>query len=425
MYWLNICLTDFPKLLKRLPRIVLATLSLLFLFIILKVHPYDGSDFRWYWSLGRAVIEGVNPFVMSELNTLTQLHPVPFDFHCMPYPASTGLMMVPFALIKFSTSAYLFKIISTITLVIGTISVVKSLESKSVSLWKYFPIILLLLLWSPVRWAASNLQLITLITGLYGIFVSLTTDKHMAWRVVIFVGVLGLKFTAVLPFLIMFILLKQWKSLTLSVTFGTALVFFSFLFTGFPNSLFDYIQNLKEFSKFEGPADAISPYVLDAGIRLDLSYFLNGFFVDLPYVTALSVVIASLMTLVIIRYGSGDFSSDRGKMTLVATTGVGLLWTYQHVYAWVYFVPIFATLLCESTWIRVPFTPRILVTLILLYGFTTATNVTTYFLRNNIGEFAVIIFRTYPSFLLVALTVTSLIYMWRHDVKSRDLIAVK
>jgi hypothetical protein len=425
MYWLNIWLTDFPKLLRRLPRIVLAIFTLLFIFIILKVHPYDGSDFRWYWSLGRAVIEDVNPFVMSELNTLTKLHPVPFDFHVMPYPASTGLMMVPFALLKFSTSAYLFKIISTITLVIGTISVLKSLESKSVSLWKYFPIILVLLLWSPVRWAASNLQLITLITGLYGIFISLTSDRQMAWRVVIFVGVLGLKFTAVLPFLIMFILLKQWKALTLSVTLGTALVFFSFVFTGFPNSLFDYIQNLKEFSKFEGPADAISPYVHDAGIRLDLSYFLNGFFVYLPYVTALSVVIASLMTLVIIRYGSGDFSSDRGKMTLVATTGVGLLWTYQHVYAWVYFVPIFATLLCESTWIRVPFTPRIFVTLILLYGYTTATNVTTYFLRKNIGEFAVIIFRTYPSFLLVALTVTSLIYMWRHDVKSRDLIAVK
>jgi hypothetical protein len=352
---------------------------------------------------------------MTELNTLTALHPVPFDFKLMPYPASTGILLLPFAVIPFSMSAYLFKLVSTGVLVFGTVRAVQNTQPASSKGLQYASIVTLLLLWSPVRWAASNLQLITLIAGLYGLFVSLKPHQNGMWRIVIFVFVLGLKFTAVVPFLIIFALLKQWKALTVSVIIGAGLLLASFLSTGFPKSLLDYVNNLKEFSKFQHPEDAVTPYVHDAGIRLDLSYFINGFFVNLPHVSLLSILITVLLITTILRYGSGDFQCLHGKITLVATTGVGLLWTYQHVYAWVIFVPIFALLLCEATWAKLSQSLRLIVCLILIYGFTTATNLTTALLRSHVGEYAVIIFRTYPSLLLFSLTLAALLHLQNYN----------
>ena len=418
-------LTELPLILNRIPRPLLYLLSLAFVAIILKVHPYDGSDFRWYWSLGRAMIDGSNPFVMSELNKITVLHPVPFDFVIMPYPASTGLLMMPFALINFSTSAYLFKAISTSVLLIGSIRCAQKLQPAGITATTIFPITVLLFLWSPVRWAASNLQLITLIAGLYGVFISIPSGKADKWRITIAILVVCLKFTAVIPFLIIFMLQKRRFSSVVTIVVGGSLVLGSFIRTGLPNSLLDYIDNLREFSRFENPVDAVSPYVRDAGIRLDLSYFINGFFVNLPYVSYLSIVLTALMVIFVLRYGSGDFKSDSGKMTLVATTGIGLLWTYQHVYAWVIFVPIFTMLICDSTWTRLTTFMRYIVLFIIIYGFTTATNVTTALLRKYIGEVGVIMFRTYPSCLLVTLTVVSILYIYRNDFKSREQVPSK
>jgi hypothetical protein len=422
MQFLDNLLIKLPLILNRIPRPLLYLLSLAFVAIILKVHPYDGSDFRWYWSLGRAMIDGSNPFLMSELNKITVLHPVPFDFVIMPYPASTGLVLLPFALITFSTSAYLFKAISTCVLLIGSIRCAQKLQPAAITTTTIFPITVLLFLWSPVRWAASNLQLITLIAGLYGIFISIPPRKVDKWRITIAIVVVCLKFTAVIPFVIIFLLQKRWISSVVTIVVGSSLVLGSFIRTGMPNSLLDYIDNLREFSRFENPVDAVSPYVRDAGIRLDLSYFINGFCINLPYVSYLSIVLTVLMVILVLRFGSGDFKSDHGKLSLVTITGIGLLWTYQHVYAWVIFVPVFAMLICETTWLRLTSTMRFIVLLILVYGFTTATNVTTSFLRKHIGEFAVIVFRTYPSCLLVALTVTALTYTWIANCKSKEQV---
>ena len=413
-------LIRLPEVLSKLPRIILLLMGLAFVAISIKVHPYDGSDFRWYWSLGRAIIDGINPFVMRELNSLTRYHPVPFDFALMPYPASTGVLLVPFALVKFSISAYLFKVIGASILVYGTVRIVEKTALKPLKASMYVPIILFLLLWGPVRWASSNLQLITLISGLFAIFVSIKPDKSDKWRIIIFILVLGLKFTSVIPFLLVFALQRKWQSAIIGLITGGVVVICSFFRTGLPGSLLDYIDNLRMFSRFDHPADAVTPHIHDAGIRLDLSYFINAFLVDLPNVANIALVLTVLTIVTILRFGSGDFTSERGKLSLIACTGVGLLPTYQHVYAWVIFVPVLAVLMTGVTWSLIPSTIRYLVSLILLYGFTTATNVTTAFLRKHVGEFAVVIFRSYPSALLVLLTLTALFYMSRTDWTKKE-----
>jgi hypothetical protein len=420
MQKLNTWILGLPGMLTKLPRTIQLLMSLAFAAISVKVHPYDGSDFRWYWSLGRAIIEGVNPFVMRELNSLTHYHPVPFDFALMPYPASTGVLLVPFALIKFSISAYLFKALGTSVLVYGTVCIVKKTSLNILAASMYIPIVLFLLLWAPVRWASSNLQLITLISGLFAIFVSIKPDKAENWRIFIFVLVLGLKFTSIIPFLLVFAMQRKWHSAIVGLIAGTVLVFGSFIRTGLPGSLFDYLANLRTFSRFDGPADAVTPYVRDAGIRLDLSYFVNGFFVNVPNVSFIAIAFALLIMAAIVRFGTGDFTCERGKLSLIACTGVGLLPTYQHVYAWVMFVPIFAMLMTGVNWTLLPNNIRYLVSLILLYGFTTATNVSTAFLRKHVGEFAVVMFRTYPSGLLVIMTLTALFYIIRTDWTKKD-----
>jgi hypothetical protein len=422
MRLLNNCLVRFPNLLHKLPRTIQLLMGLAFVAISIKVHPYDGSDFRWYWSLGRAIVEGINPFVMRELNSLTHYHPVPIDFACMPYPASTGVLLLPFALVKFSISAYLFKVLGTGVLVYGTVCVVKKTTANKLTASTCIPIVLFLLLWGPVRWASSNLQLITLISGLFAIFVSVKPDKTDTWRILIFVVVLGLKFTNVIPFLLVFALQRKWHSAIIGLIAGTVVVLGSFMRTGLPGSLLDYLANLRTFSRFDGPADAVTPHVRDAGIRLDFSYFINGFFVDVPNVSFIAIGLAVLIMAAILRFGTGDFTCERGKLSLIACTGVGLLPTYQHVYSWVIFVPIFAMLMTAVNWTRLPSNIRYLVSLILLYGFTTATNVSTAFLRKYVGEFAVVMFRTYPSALLVVITLTALFYMIRTDWTKKEAL---
>jgi hypothetical protein len=420
MHVINNWIINFPAILCRIPNFALAGFALLFAYISYKVHPYDGSDFRWYWSLGRAIVEGINPFVMRDLNSLTRYHPVPFDFAIMPYPASTGVLLMPFALIKFSISAVLFKVLGTTVLVYGCVLIVKKTATNISTVSTCIPIVLLLLLWGPVRWAASNLQLITLISGLFAIFVSIRPDKTDTWRILIFILVLGLKFTSVIPFLLVFALQRKWRSAIIGLIAGTVVVLGSFIRTGLPASLFDYLANLRTFSRFDGPADAVTPHVRDAGIRLDLSYFINGFFVDVPNVSYIALLLAVLIMAAIIKFGTGDFTCERGKLSLIACTGVGLLPTYQHVYAWVLFVPIFAMLMTGVNWTLLPRNIRYLASLILIYGFTTATNVSTAFLRKHIGEFAVVMFRTYPSGLLVIITLTALFYMMRTDWTKKD-----
>ncbi len=77
------------------------SLILLSMLIAIKVHPMDGSDFRWYWTIAQCIKDGVDPYIPTVRNYYTQFHPKTFDIAHMGYPPTTGVILLPFGLLNF------------------------------------------------------------------------------------------------------------------------------------------------------------------------------------------------------------------------------------------------------------------------------------------------------------------------------------
>jgi hypothetical protein len=384
-------------------------LVLLSLFIAYKVHPFDGSDFRWYWTLGRCVLDGVDPYVASIRNNYTLFHPVPFDIEQMGYPPTTGVILLPFSFFDFSIGAWLFKIISFLVLVSGIFRLVS--RKFSHFSWVIFG---LLLLWSPVRWNSSNLQVTMLVAGIYVWFIHFVRERRMLPAATLMLLALMLKISDALPFIITFAV-----SFNLRRTFAVICVFStifaaSFLRVGGLSAFMNWIKDLSDFSHSGNPANAVSPHTLDAGIRIDIAYFLNGVYDGFPSATVLAIGI--VLVTICFAYIRKLITSSVSVDSLVLTTAIGLMPTYHHVYAWIYFLPVFV-LAFTSLSIRQLFERQKPLLLLLLYGFTTATNETVKLLDTHINFTSVVIYKMYPSFLAILLAVSSFLVLYKESIK--------
>jgi hypothetical protein len=378
-------------------------------FIAYKVHPFDGSDFRWYWTLGRCVMDGVDPYVASIRNQYTLLHPVAFDIEQMGYPPTTGVVLLPFSLLDFSLGAWLFKVISFLVLVSGIFRLV-SRNSVHFS----WVLLGLLLLWSPVRWNSSNLQITMLVAGIYVWFIYLVRERRMLPAATLMLLALMLKMSDTLPFIITFAV-----SFNLRRTFAVICVFStifaaSFLRVGGLSAFMSWIKDLSDFSHSGNPANAVSPHTLDAGIRIDIAYFLNGVYDGFPNATVLAIGI--VLVTICFAYIRIYINSSVSVESLTLTTALGLMPTYHHVYAWIYFMPVFV-LAFTSLSIRQLFERQKPLLLLLLYGFTTATNETVKLLETHVNFTSVVIYKTYPSFLAILLASTSFLVLSKASAK--------
>lgn len=385
-------------------------LVLLSFFIAYKVHPFDGSDFRWYWTLGRCVLDGVDPYVASIRNNYTRFHPVPFDIEQMGYPPTTGVVLLPFSFLDFSIGAWLFKFFSFFVLLTGIFRLF--LRNSPHFSWVLFG---LLLLWSPVRWNSSNLQVTMLVAGIYVWFIHFVREKRMLPAATLMLLALMLKVSDALPFIVTFaVSFKLRRTIAVICVFSTIFAA-SFLRVGGLSAFMNWLQDLSDFSHSSNPANAVSPHTLNAGIRIDIAYFLNGVYDGFPNATVLAIglVLATIAVAYVLKLVTASVSVD----SLVFTTVIGLMPTYHHVYAWIYFLPVFV-LAFTSLSIRQLFDKQKPLLLLLLYGFTTATNETVKLLETHVNFTSVVIYKTYPSFLAILLASTSFLVLYKDSFKS-------
>ena len=371
--------------------------------VLFYVHPKDGADYRWYWTLARCIIDGQNPYNQSIRDYYVTLHPISFKLPIMPYPPSTGILLAPFGFLPFTVGSYIYKIFSLSVLVTGVYFLVCSV-TKQLTLKLFVPIISILLFWAPARWASSNLQLVTMMAGCYcWLVVALLRKKHLA-AVGLTAVCLCLKFTDALPMLLLLALVKNYRGMLVAISVTIVTNVIGFIRFGGLSTIGDYLTELKSFSNHSDPVDAISPHIPKAGLRVDWTYFLNGLYDGFPYAQILSLVALVGLIAVILKVCTLDDLAP----TLMLVTTVGLSWTYHHVYAYLYLVPVLAiTFVAKSKSKSYLFNGALI--LVVLYGFLTATNIMVRVADSVFGHWGGVIVKMYPSVLFLLCTVSAIV----------------
>lgn len=379
------------------------SLILMSLLIAIRVHPMDGSDFRWYWTLAQCVKDGVDPYIPTVRNYYTQFHPKTFDIAHMGYPPTTGVLLLPFGLLKFSIAAWIYKALSFAILVSGLIKVVSDKKSKY-----SLGIIGLIFLWSPVRWNSTNLQVTLLIAGLYCWFIYFVKEKKAIPAGILALLAMMLKVSDSLPFIILLFIAFPFRTLVATVASFFGILVLSFARVGGWSAFQNWLQDLREFSRADDPTNAISPYTRYSGVRIDIGYFLNGLHDQFKYASV--IAIATVVLLLAYAVYKGIFKQEITTDLLIFTTTVGLIPTYHHLYAWVYFAPIIALAFTSKQARKITFN-RVPLIMLVIYGYTTTMDQHVKILEMYTNQFCVVAFKTYPSLLALIMVFTSLYYL--------------
>ena len=379
------------------------SLILLSMLIAIKVHPMDGSDFRWYWTIAQCVKDGVDPYIPTVRNYYTQFHPKTFDIAHMGYPPTTGVILLPFGLLKFSIAAWIYKALSFAILLSGLTKVVASNKSKY-----SLGIIGLIFIWSPMRWNSTNLQVTLLIAGLYCWFIHFVKEKKAIPAATLALGAMLLKVSDSLPFIVLLFIAFPFRIVLTTVVSFFGLLVLSFARVGGWPAFLNWIQDLKEFSKADDPTNAISPYTRYSGVRIDIGYFLNGLHDQFRYASVIAIL--TVVLLFAYAFYKGIFKKEISTDLLIFTTTLGLIPTYHHLYAWIYFAPILALAFTSGNLHKITFN-RIPLILLVVYGYTTTMDQHVKFLETYTNEFCVVAFKTYPSFLALIMVFTALYYL--------------
>jgi hypothetical protein len=402
-------------LLTMLPLSVSYILLISAIAILFYVHPKDGADYRWYWTLARCIIDGKNPYNQSIRDYYVTLHPISFKLPIMPYPPSTGILLAPLGYLPFTVGTYIYKIVSLAILISGIYRLTSSV-TKQLTLKLFVPIVSILLFWAPARWASSNLQLVTLMAGCYcWLVVALLRKNHLA-AVALTAVCLCLKFTDALPMLLLLALVRNYRGILVAISITIATNVIGFIRFGGLSTIGDYLNELRSFSSHSDPVDAISPHIPKAGLRVDWTYFLNGLYDGFPYAQVISLVALAGFIAVILRVCSLD---DLAPTLMLATT-VGLSWTYHHVYAYLYLVPVLAiAFVTKSKPTARLFNGALL--LIGLYGFLTATNIMVRLADSAFGHWGGVVVKMYPSVLFLFCTVSAIVAIVHERYKKSGL----
>jgi hypothetical protein len=381
--------------------------------ILFYVHPGDGSDYRWYWTLARCVVDGQNPYNQTVRDYYVTLHPISFKLPVMPYPPSTGILLAPFALLPFTLGTYVYKVFSLVVLITGLYRL-STTVGKHVPLKAFLPIVTLLLFWAPTRWGSSNLQIVTLMTGCYCWLISALLRKNHLVAIALTTICLCLKFTDALPMLLLLALVRNYRGILAAIVFTGGLNAIGFMRFGGVLTIGDYLSELKSFSSHSSPVDAVSPHIPKSGLRVDWTYFLNGLYDGFPYAQAISILLLAFMTIWLLKFC--DF--DNLVPTLLLVTIVGLSGTYHHVYGYLYVVPVLAVVLVSKPEIKsVPL--NFAVFLVFMYGFLTATNLMVRIADSMFGHWGGVAVKMYPSVLFLFCLVSAVVAIL-HDRHSKS-----
>ena len=399
----NYSITKAYDFITKIPVLVSLMLMVCAITILFFVHPKDGADYRWYWTLARCVVDGQNPYNQMVRDYYVTLHPISFKLPVMPYPPSTGILLTPFALLPFTLGTYVYKVLSLSVLITGLYRL-STTVAKNVPIKVFVPVVALLLFWAPARWASSNLQLVTLMAGCYCWMIDALLRKNHILAIALTAVCLCLKFTDALPMLLLLALVKNYRGILAAITITIGLNVLGFIRFGGLTTMRDYVNELRSFSSHSDPVDAVSPHIPKAGLRVDWTYFLNGLYDGFPYAQVVSMLVLIGLTIWILNFST----LENLVPTLLLVTTVGLSWTYHHVYAYLYLVPVLAVMLVSKSVSKSVFLNCALI-LVILYGFLTATNVMVRIADSMFGHWGGVGVKMYPSVLFLFCLVSAIV----------------
>lgn len=124
--------------------VVPAIFTLIAIVTFRSIHSFAGDFHKEFWPAGLHILHGQSPYLLGHAQIANGL--------AFPYPAVTGLVMAPFALVSRGLSDVLFTIVC-FTALYATLRVLRVRD------WRLYGLVLL---WAPVinAWQSANLTLI-------------------------------------------------------------------------------------------------------------------------------------------------------------------------------------------------------------------------------------------------------------------------
>jgi hypothetical protein len=297
-----------------------------------------GVDFPVLYEMGRGIVHGTNVYLPSQ--TTMFLREFGVDQYGMFYPPSTGFLMVPFSLVPYSVSAWIFASLTVIAIVIG----IRQLFSLSPdaglrSAWPW--VAALVLASSAMRWGMMLLQIAPAVLGLLCLFTWALHSGRERLATAIATVVLSLKITLSLPFLGILAVHRRFGALAASIGVFVALNGLGFWRFG-PESFDGYRANLallEDMSSISAP----DPWLMWALPRLDWTYLLYGLTGDLALSRAAGLTLAAAVALWVgwnwLRKLPA-FNATATACYLAVLVSLGSLGVYHHHYdAALFFAP--------------------------------------------------------------------------------------
>jgi hypothetical protein len=172
-----------------------------------------GRDILQGYTLARAIQDGINPYLATEVlaaRYVDQVLSTAFA-HPTPHPPTLGLLLLPLSLLDYPTAAVLWFGLEIVSLVASVHLLGRALGAR-LSFWATLGIATVLLIWYPfwveMAWGQLQLPMLALLAGAW---VALRSRRSALGGALVGLAILLKPFP--LPLLLVFVLRKDWRAL--------------------------------------------------------------------------------------------------------------------------------------------------------------------------------------------------------------------
>jgi len=292
-----------------------------------------GVDFRYVHAVAYSLVKGLDLYDDATRQPIT-LALYQGTLYGVPYPPSTGWVLLPFGLLSRSVGAMLWFMLNLGMLSIGLWAMMSAFMPQWTAESKLFAIGVVLCS-SASRWCFLPLQSEPLVTGLLGLFLATTVHKHAAQSAILATLAICLKFTMGLPFLAIALLTKQYRVAVAAVALLLLLNLAGFARLGGMTAVRNYQANVARVEVTE-PINDPDPHDPAAIMRTDWTFLLNLVAPNTPrnrvVAVLLTVALGAWVTVLALRIRSRV--SDEVYVALISGPIVclTLLVAYHHHY---------------------------------------------------------------------------------------------
>lgn len=304
-----------------------------------------GLDFPVLYETGRGIAFGTDVYTSFDAEYYRARYTV--TQYGMFYPPSTGVAVLPLALLPYGVAKWSFTVLTLVVVIFGVRELFR-LRPGAVGPSAWYIAAAVVLASAAMRWGAMLLQVAPLVFGLLCLFIAALHRARPRLAIGIAMFVLCLKVTLAPPFLGLLLVYRKFGAVFAMVTAWIGINAFGFWRFG-PGSFAGYRSNvavLEDINQISSP-DPWRPVALPRLDWVSLGYGLTG---NLPLSRILSAGLAVGFGLWIFREwlrGSPALTPRNTALFLPALVCLSSCGMYHHQYdAVMFFAPVFITWIC-------------------------------------------------------------------------------